>query len=263
MAEPFIRCVPLEFYFRMSILRTAYLKFKRSLPDWARDGLSAVNQRIFARQTLQRQYGNWFDVDWRKKFHSLSDAEWQRAYDEVWKHHHNDCVEETDAARIIKALGEHGAVLEVGCGMGTLAIKLAQAGFEVTGLDVSAVALQYAHQRAIEAGLQINWKEGFAENIPFPDQAFDYATCCHTLEHVKDLPRAAAELKRVTRKRLVVLVPKQKFRLYAENYHTQFFERKEQLIAAFDLSKYKCTEIDCRDHQNEFQGQAFLYIGEL
>ncbi len=247
----------------MSKLHKAYLRFKRSLPDWARDGLSAVNQRFFARRTLKGQYGSWFDVDWRKKFHALSDEEWQRAYDEVWKHHRNDCVEETDAAMILAALGETGSVLEVGCGMGTLAIRLAQAGFQVTGLDVSNVALQYANQRAMEAGMQIIWKEGFAENIPFPDKTFDYVTCCHTLEHVKDLKLATAELKRVARRKIVVLVPKQKYRLYADNYHTQFFKRQEQLVAAFGLSRYQCTEIDCLDRQNEFRGWAFLYIGEF
>lgn len=247
----------------MSTLHTAYLKFKRALPDWARDGLSAVNQRFFARRTLQRQNGGWFDVDWRKKFHALSDAEWQRAYDRVWLHHRNDCVEETDAAMILAALGESGSVLEVGCGMGTLALKLAQAGYQVTGLDVSDVALQYAKQRAQEAGLPMMWQEGFAENIPFADKTFDYLTCCHTLEHVKDLPRAAAELKRVARKKIVVFVPKQKFRVYMDNYHTQFFEKPEQLVEALGLARYQCQEIDCRDHKNEFQGQAFLYVGEL
>ena len=247
----------------MSSLHTAYLKFKRALPDWARDGLGAVNQRFFARRTLQRKNGGWFEVDWRKKFHSFSEAEWQRAYNAVWKHHRNDCVEETDAAMIIAALGESGAVLEVGCGMGTLALKLAQAGFQVAGLDVSDVALQYAKQRARAAGLPIVWREGFAENIPFPDKTFDYVTCCHTLEHVKDLPRAAAELKRVARRKIVVLVPKQKFRVYMDNYHTQFFERQEQLVEAFGLPRYQCAEIDCGDHKNEFHGHAFLYVGEL
>ncbi len=247
----------------MPKLHTAYLKFKRALPDWARDGLSAVNQRFFARRTLQRQFGEWFDVDWRKKFRSLSEAEWQRTYDEVWKHRRNDCLEETDAAMIIQALGEAGTVLEAGCGMGTLAIKLAQAGFRVTGLDVSRQALQLANERATAAGLQITWQEGFAENMPFSDKTFDYVTCCHTLEHVKDLSQAAAELKRVAKKKIVVLVPKQKFRLYADNYHTQFFERPEQLAAAFGLARYECTEIDCLDHKNEFQGRAFFYVGNL
>jgi SAM-dependent methyltransferase len=244
-------------------MSSAYLRFKSMLPDGLREALSALNQRFFARRTIRRKYGPWFDVDWRKKFKMLSDLEWKQAYEEVWKHHTNDCVEETDAAMIVAALGERGSVLEVGCGMGTLAIHLAEAGFQVTGLDVSSEALRRARERATGAGLTIRWAEGFAEKIPFPDDSFDYVTCCHTLEHVKDLDQAVAELKRVARKKVVVLVPKQKFRLYAENYHTHFFESKEQLADALVVQDYECTEIDCSDHKNEFQGRALLYVGRL
>ncbi len=247
----------------MSALRTAYIRFKSCLPEPLRDALSAVNQRLFARRTLQRRYGSWFDVDWRKKFRALTNEEWKRAYNEAWKHRGNDCVEETDASLIIAALGERGSVLEVGAGAGTLALRLAREGFQVTGLDVSAEALGQASARARKEGMVIEWKEGFAEELPFPDKSFDYVTCCHTLEHVKDLEKATAELKRVARKKVIILTPKQKFRLYAENYHTQFFERAEQLSAAFGLQRFDCTEIDCLGHHNEFQGKAFLYVGFL
>jgi peptide methionine sulfoxide reductase MsrA len=80
---------------------------------------------------------------------------------------------------------------------------------------------------------------------------------------VKDLEKAVGELKRVARKKIVVLIPKQKYRLYAENYHTQFFERQEQLSDIFGLAHFECSEIDCLDHKNEFQGKAFLYVGHL
>jgi SAM-dependent methyltransferase len=247
----------------MSQLRKTYLWFKTLLPEPLRETLSTVNQRWFARKTLQRKYGEWFDVDWRMKFRSLSDDDWKKAYNEAWKHRNNDCVEETDAELILRALGSKGSVLEVGAGIGTLAIRLAKEGFAVTGLDVSDEALRRAAERAAQEGVSIDWRQGFAEKIPFPDKSFDYITCCHTLEHVKDLAQATSELKRVARKKVVILTPKQKFRLYAENYHTQFFERPEQLIGVFGLQKYECSEIDCLDHEHEFQGRAFLYVGHL
>ncbi|MBI3585806.1 MAG: class I SAM-dependent methyltransferase [Ignavibacteriales bacterium] len=233
------------------------------MPEPLREALSAINQKLFARRTLQRKYGDWFDIDWRKKFRSLSEQEWKHSYNEAWKHRNNDCVEETDATMIVAALGDRGSVLEVGAGMGTLAIRMAKEGFHVTGVDVSDEALQRAAERAKEAGVAITWKEGFAESLPVADKSFDYVTCCHTLEHVKDLAKATSELRRVARKKIIVLTPKQKFRLYAENYHTQFFERKEQLVEEFGLSRYECEEIDCIDHQNEFQGKAFFYVGYL
>jgi len=130
-------------------------------------------------------------------------------------------------------------------------------------VDVSAEALRRAGDAAAREGVVVDWQEGFAESLPFPDQSFDYITCCHTLEHVKDLSKATSEFKRIARKKIIVLTPKQKLRLYAENYHTQFFEHPEQLANAFGLARYECREIDCIDHKNEFQGKAFLYVGSL
>lgn len=233
------------------------------LPDGLRDALSAINQRWFARGTLQRKYGSWFDVDWRKHYQKMTEEDWKRAYDEAWKHRNNDCVEETDADLILSALGEKGSVLEVGAGIGTLAIRLAKEGFSVTGVDVSAEALRRAAQAGTREGVDVTWREGFAEALPFPDKSFDHITCCHTLEHVKDLAKVTGEFKRIARRKIVVLTPKQKFRLYAENYHTQFFETPEQLSNAFGLPHSECREIDCIDHKNEFQGKALLYIGEV
>ena len=247
----------------MSALRNFYIRFKSWLPDPLREVLSAINQRLFARRTVQRKYGDWFDVDWRKKFRSISDDEWKIAYDKAWRHHSNQCVEETDEEMILAALGDHGSVLEVGCGAGTLAVRLANEGYSVTGLDVSTEALNQAAERAERHRVSVKWKQGFIEHLPIADKSFDYVTCCHTLEHVKDLAQSVAELKRVARKRIVVLTPKQRFRMYAENYHTQFFETHEQLVQAFGLKRYECREIDCIDHRNEFQGKAFFYVGYL
>jgi 2-polyprenyl-3-methyl-5-hydroxy-6-metoxy-1,4-benzoquinol methylase len=253
------------------MVHRAYLRFKQILPQRVKDVLSVVNQRLFARRRLKRKYGAWFDVDWRKKFHTMSDAEWIRAYDDVWKNHHNDCLDETDSALILHSIAQSGKrqnknvreILEIGCGFGTLAIAMAKEGYTVTCLDVSTEALRKAESRALRDNISIRWEQGFAENIPFPDKSFDVITCCHTLEHVKDLAATIRAMKRVARVALIIVVPKQTFRLYAENYHTQFFPRKEDLIAAFGLPNYDCSEIDCLEHEGEFQGEAILYVGYL
>lgn len=246
-----------------AVLHKIYLRFKWSLPDFVRDLLSGFNQRLFARRRILHKYGSWFDVDWRSHFREMSEDDWKRAYDQAWRHRQNECVEETDAELILRALGEPGSVLDVGSGSGTLAIRLAQEGFDVCGLDVSAEALRQARERAEASGVTVRWSEGFAEHIPFEDETFDYVTCCHTLEHVKDLSQAARELKRVARRRLVVLVPRQKPRRYMENYHTHFFWRAEDLAAAFNLPLQTVREIDCADHLHEFQGKAFLLVAQL
>jgi SAM-dependent methyltransferase len=46
-------------------------------------------------------------------------------------------------------------VLDAGCGQGDLAIELARRGFEVTGFDISGVAIDQARAKAAAAGLSI------------------------------------------------------------------------------------------------------------
>ena len=53
-----------------------------------------------------------------------------------------------------------GAVLEVGCGSGRIALALARVGAEVAGLDLDADLLALARGKAAEAGLAIEWVEG-------------------------------------------------------------------------------------------------------
>jgi SAM-dependent methyltransferase len=50
-------------------------------------------------------------------------------------------------------------VLELGCGTGRVTIPMAENGFEMTGLDISAPMLEQARRKASERGLKIRWVE--------------------------------------------------------------------------------------------------------
>jgi len=240
-----------------------YESLKEFLPRPLRRLLGKINQRWFARKTLQRKYGEWFEVDWREKFTDLSDEEWRAAYDRAWKNRGNDCVDENDAMLFLNALPRPGSVLDVGCGAGGLAIRLAQAGHRVTGMDVSEQALHIAREAGRNAGLPIEWRAGFAEQLPFPDKSFDYLVSAHTLEHVRDLAQTTAEFKRVARKKILILTPKQSYKRYMDNYHTQFFETSDRLSQAFGLHSFTCTEVHAGGVDNQFQGKAWFYAGIL
>jgi len=79
------------------------------------------------------------------------------------------------AARLVKhAKVQAGqSVLDVGCGTGVVAVTAARLGARVKGLDLTPALLERARENAQIAGLEIDWREGDAENLPFDDGAFD------------------------------------------------------------------------------------------
>jgi SAM-dependent methyltransferase len=66
------------------------------------------------------------------------------------------------------------AVLDVGTGTGVVAITARRAGAKVAALDLTPALLAQARDNAAVAGHRdIDWHEGDAEDLPFPDASFD------------------------------------------------------------------------------------------
>jgi SAM-dependent methyltransferase len=86
-------------------------------------------------------------------------------------------------------------VLDVGCGLGTLAAAAAARGAQPTGVDLAEGMLEAARQRhpALEFVL------GDVEELPFADGSFDAVTAAFVVNHLVDPERGAAELARVVR----------------------------------------------------------------
>jgi SAM-dependent methyltransferase len=96
---------------------------------------------------------------------------------------------------LVQSLATPGArVLDVGCGTGTFASSLREAGFRVYGLDASTGMLaQLGGQgRGVPAA-------GFGERLPFRDGAFDVAITIATLHHITDPQRIAETLGEMCR----------------------------------------------------------------
>jgi len=79
------------------------------------------------------------------------------------------------AAKLVKfahvAPGEW--VLDIGCGTGIVAVSAARRGAKVSGLDLSPALLERAHSNADTAAFEIDFVEGDAEKLPYPDAMFD------------------------------------------------------------------------------------------
>jgi len=92
-------------------------------------------------------------------------------------------------------------VLDIGCGKGASIVPLLEAGLRPSGLDPSPYMLDMA---ARNLGKGVDLKQGFAEDLPFDDNAFDYACLITTLEFVEDPVRAIEEACRVAKNKVFI-----------------------------------------------------------
>src|SRR5512133_217327 len=69
-------------------------------------------------------------------------------------------------------------VLDVACGSGNAALAAARCGCEVTGIDYVPELLDRGRERAAAEGLSVDFAEGDAEALQFPDGAFDAVLSC-------------------------------------------------------------------------------------
>jgi len=71
--------------------------------------------------------------------------------------------------------------LELGCGTGPLCCQLAEAGFDVLGIDISATAIARAREVAAQRKLAITFEVGDVCRHPLPGEAFDLIVDGHLL----------------------------------------------------------------------------------
>jgi ubiquinone/menaquinone biosynthesis C-methylase UbiE len=91
-----------------------------------------------------------------------------------------------------------GEVLEVAIGTGRN-LTFYPAGVRLTGIDLSPAMLERARERAGELGMEVDLREGDAQDLPFPGGSFDTVVCTLSLCNVPDDRKAVAEMKRILR----------------------------------------------------------------
>ena len=106
-------------------------------------------------------------------------------------------VEEPEVTR---ALGDVAglAVLDVGCGTGRHAVRLANAGAKVTGVDFSSGMLEKARAKPGSGAVRFIHQDA-SGTLPFEARSFDRVISCLVVDHVVDLAAFFAELRRVCR----------------------------------------------------------------
>ncbi|OZM79216.1 class I SAM-dependent methyltransferase [Pseudonocardia sp. MH-G8] len=90
-------------------------------------------------------------------------------------------------------------VLDVGAGTGNAALAAAAAGATVVASDLTPELLEVGRKRAADAGLELEWREGDAEALPFRTGEFDVVLSCIGAMFAPHHQPVADELTRVCR----------------------------------------------------------------
>ncbi|PIR31289.1 MAG: hypothetical protein COV38_01265 [Bdellovibrionales bacterium CG11_big_fil_rev_8_21_14_0_20_38_13] len=116
---------------------------------------------------------------------------------------------------------KNASIIDVGCGSGYLLKKLAASGFtNLTGCDLYPPTLEK----------NIKTDKVYLEKLPYQDKQFDYVICNHVIEHLLDLSVVIKELKRITKKKLIITVPKQRYNRFTFELHINFFPQESYVL---------------------------------
>jgi ubiquinone/menaquinone biosynthesis C-methylase UbiE len=153
-------------------------------------------------------------------------------------------------------------ILDIGVGEGQSSILLAQAGAQVTGIDISGEALTRANELAKRCGVAPEFVRMAGEELRFPDASFDAILCVSAYHHM-DLERATLEFVRVLRPggRVVMIEP------LATNPPAWFYRRVGRLFAREATSEETPLRVAdlklLRQHfrRVEWRGMFLLSVG--
>ena len=102
---------------------------------------------------------------------------------------HLDAIRAAEIDRIVPLLAHGGRILDIGAGTGKQALELRRRGFAVTAIELPNS--HYAEHRVFPI------KDYDGRTIPLPDGSIDVVFSSNLLEHVVELSRIHAEIRRV------------------------------------------------------------------
>jgi len=178
-------------------------------------------------------------MDFKRLYFTWTPAQLQQFYAQI---HSISSDRKTDVSRKgIEAVLEHcrppvQSVLDVGCGKGHL--------LELIGEAYPELQLQGTDFVARQLPGHIAFAEAEATNLPFADKSFDLVLCTHTIEHIFKAGELVNELKRVARKKIIIITPKQRYFYYTLDEHVLFFPQAEMLSSLVDMGQYDCSNVD-------------------
>ena len=135
----------------------------------------------------------------------MSDTELKERHRKMWASGDYPTMVETFllplGPRLVEAcgIGSGMRVLDVAAGTGNASLPAAQTGADVTASDLTPELLEAGRRRAESDGLELEWAEADAENLPFEDESFDVVMSSIGAMFAPHHQEVADELVRVCR----------------------------------------------------------------
>ncbi len=183
------------------------------LPPFVRD--SGAMRWLF-----RRHWGHLIDdiEHFRESIPFVTPGQYKSIYERLPRVQNETDNSEACLARILAGI-EGNSVLDVGCGTGYLTQWLYERRPDLALTGTDFIIEEGTKARAPE----ISFKQGQIEALPFADASFDTVICTHVLEHILDFQKALSEIRRVTAKKLIIVVPREREYRFTFNPHLHFF----------------------------------------
>lgn len=119
-------------------------------------------------------------------------------------------------------------VLDLACGIGYGSAILADAGYEVVGIDYSREVIEYGREHYYAPGRRMQLLHANAQTLYYQPNLYDAAVCFETIEHLADPLPMLTGLRHTARK-LIASVPNESVFPYHKNiaFHHRHYTRAE------------------------------------
>lgn len=179
-------------------------------------------------------------AEFRRKAPFLTDKEYEDLYVNHPRVHEGTDNSEACIQRIAEDI-EGNDICDIGCGTGHLLTRLKELRPEIKSMTGVDFAIDDAEELP-----GIEYVAAKIEDLPFPDNTFDTVICTHVIEHILDYRAAIAELRRITKSKLIIIVPREREYKYTFNPHFNFFPYTHSFLRAMIPvpEHFVCEDID-------------------
>ncbi len=151
---------------------------------------------------------------------NISKEEYKNYYKNMPQIHENSDLSDICIEEILKNIKQKN-VIDIGCGNGFLLKKIRDKNKKIK-LNGTEIAITPKLKRNLKIN-NIKLYQKSIEDIDKIKTKFDTVICSHVLEHVLDIDKAYSNLKKICRKKLIIVVPRERPYKYTFNGHIHFF----------------------------------------